>query len=621
MWVQGHQSIFANVEGRLTVRGFRGNLAWYLGESLPGPAGEWFSKQLNAGVPGSFVNDMAFTKFPGKQTVIYVPVDADTAAAFRDELNATKFDEPYKYSPPRPDAKPGGKEWRMRQFLIARGGEPMAVICGNQCVTVPAALAESAIGIRPGVATPGGMLDITTGRTAGGPVDPHEKGRASRMREWLEAPDLSSAKPGATRIGMTKGATRALGVIRIGGGIWMVYGGISTMSRLRDAWGTEDFPQALAEEAGAWGGGIAGAELGSAIASSIGESVLLVTGGEVSALFIVGGFGVALGLGYLGATVGANLVRGMFEAPQLMVEGTAMALGGFMEANELAGKFVRGALVDIMLRPVVEARAQINPRNWDLRNLPPETATAVRSLGQAAWSGLARMNEDELLGQLGKTYADLGIAGQLAKDVARTLVPAGVLITGDAILASRPAAFVQYLHRAGVLNYVRDPKALADMDLEPGGHKVDEADLNVRLLPLVETRARINPNNWDLRPLGPGTGDARRLGEQYWRRLSPLERADFDRDRFKTLSELGVPWSLMQSAARAILRSRDFGLNPMPGEPVPPEQIDEFAQGMLSGTPEDYVRQLEQAGVQYRRPPASIAEAAKLWVRAGYQPW
>jgi hypothetical protein len=410
MWVQGHLSIFANVNGALTIRGFRGNLAYYAGEMLPGPPGQWFSRQLNIGVPGGFVNDLAFTKLPGKQTVIYVAVDTDTASAFRDELNATRYNEPYKYSPPRPDAKPRGKEARMRQFLIAKGGEAMAVECGNNCITVPVRQIESAIGMRPQVDTKGGRLDITTGRIGEGPVNPHEKGRASHPRDFVDAPDLSKAKPGATRIGMTGGAVATMGAVRIGGGIWMVYGGVQSARRLLDALGTDDLPQVAAEEAAAWTGGIAAAQLGGAIATGIGESVLLVTGGEVTAIFVASGFGVSLGLGYLGARAGVALVRAVFDAPNALIWGTTTFLEGFMDANVAAGNFLHSILIDVKLRPVVVARERINPANWDLRGLPPEAANAVRNLGMAAWSTLGPLNADELRASAGKSFAQMAAA-------------------------------------------------------------------------------------------------------------------------------------------------------------------------------------------------------------------
>jgi len=624
MWVQGHLSIFAKVNGVLTVRGFRGNLAYYTGEMLPGPPGRWFSQKLNIGVPGGFVNDLAFTKMPGKQTAIYVPVDVDTATAFRDELKATEFKEPYKYSAPKPDAKPGGKEWRMRQFLIAKGGEPMAVVCGNNCITVPAPQIEAAIGMRPQVDTKGGRLDLTTGRIGQGPVDPHAKGRASHMRDFVDKPDLSKAKPGATRIGMTEGAVKAMGAVRIGGGIWMIYGGIQSVGRLMEAWGTDQFVQTAAEEAGAWGGGLAGGALGGAIAAGIGESVLLVAGGEVTAMFVVGGFGLALGLGYLGAIAGATLVQAVFDAPNVMVWGTVTALDAFMEANIVTGNFIHGMLIHTMLRPMVVARERINPANWDLRGLPPDAANAVRNLGMAAWSTLGSLNADELRASAGQTFAQLGVPPAAAADVARTFVPAGIRITGENILSRTPLDFVQYLIKTKSLDFVQDPEVLADDALEPEGHKPDEAYLNVHLAPMIATRARINPNNWDLRAVnaGAGAGDVRAVGTIVWRQLQSLKKEEFGPASRKSLAQFGVSMEAMLAATKALTKSKTLGGQQIEDEEVPADIVAEYAAQLREMTPEDFAYHLqESAGLRFHSDPGSIANAALHWLRAGYQPW
>jgi hypothetical protein len=623
MWVQGHLSIFAKVNGTLTIRGFRGNLAYYTGEMLPGPPGQWFSKQLNIGVPGSFVNDLAFTKMPGKQTVIYVAVDADTATAFRDELNATKYNEPYKYSAPRPDAKPGGKEWRMRQFLIAKGGEAMAVQCGNNCITVPVSQIESAIGMRPQVEVKGGRLDVTSGRIGEGPVDPHAKGRAAHLRDFVDAPDLAKAKPGAKRIGMTPTAVKTMGVVRIGGGIYLVYGGYESVDRLIDAWRNDQFAQAAAEEGAAWTGGFLGGELGGAIAAGIGERVLLVTGGEVGATFVVGSAASAFLVGYLGAKLGVSLVRAVFDAPRVLIWATTTFLEGFMDVSVAAGNVIHGTLVDVMLRPVVVARAQIDPNNWDLRGLPPEAGRAVRNLGMAAWSTLGSLDPTALRDAAGKTFAELGVPPAVAAEVSRAFVPAGVLITSDDILSRTPLDLVQYLRKSRSLDFVQDPEVLADDAVEPQGHKFDEAYLNVHLVPMIATRARINPNNWDLRAVNPGAGagDVRAVGRTVWRQLSSLKKEEFGPASRRSLAAFGVSMEAMLAAVKAMTKSKTFGMEPVAGEEVPADVLADYAQQMLEVTPEDFAGRLEESGMRYVSDPGGIANAALRWLRAGYQPW
>ncbi len=90
LWTEGHLSLGANVNGSLVVRGYRGNLAWYLGEMTPG-IGPWFTRQLVTGVPGGWQNDLLFPRLAGvgyPQTVIYLPTSADGAEAFANEIRS-----------------------------------------------------------------------------------------------------------------------------------------------------------------------------------------------------------------------------------------------------------------------------------------------------------------------------------------------------------------------------------------------------------------------------------------------------------------------------------------------------------------------------------------------------
>jgi hypothetical protein len=440
----------------------------------------------------------------------------------------------------------------------------------------------------------------------------------------MDAPDLSKGKAGATRIGMTEGAVKAMGAVRIGGGIWMVYGGVQSVGRLIDAVGTDEFAQTAAEEAAAWSGGIAGAELGGAIATGIGESVLLVSGGEVTALFVAGGFGISLGLGYLGAKAGVGLVRAVFDSPNAMLWGTTTFLEGFMDANIAAGSFLHGMLVDTMLRPLVVTREQIDPTNWDLRGLPPAAANAVRNLGMAAWSTLGSQSLDELRASVGKTFAQLGVPPAVAAEVARSFVPAGILITGEDILSRTPLDFVRYLRKTRSLDFVQDPEVLADNAVEPEGHKSDEAYLNVHLAPMIATRARINPSNWDLRAVsaGPGAGDVRAVGAIVWRQLRSLKKEEFGPASRRSLAAFGVSMEAMVAAAKAMAKPKTMAGQQVKGEVVPADVVEEYARQMLEMTPEDFAYHLqESAGMRFHSDPAGIANAALRWLRAGYQPW
>jgi hypothetical protein len=298
MWTDGHLSVFSNLETGLTVRGYRGNLAWYLGP---------FGEKLNTGVPGGFKNDWLFPRMGGPltniganpQSVVYLPTDRDTAQSFADELNATEYGGDYRYSPPRTSAAGGSpREAGLNQRLY--GGDPTAVRCGNNCITVPISQVEQAIGSRPQVQVGDQTLDIASGNLQpSGEYSIYDQGRASRMREFMANPQ--GLAPGASSIRYTPGAMRGMGAIRVGGTIALVYGVYKTQEHLREAYGTPDFPEAVGQEAGGWAGGI----LGSALGGATGAAIACLPAGPVDAICIVGGFLGGLLFGALFGTAGA----------------------------------------------------------------------------------------------------------------------------------------------------------------------------------------------------------------------------------------------------------------------------------------------------------------------------
>jgi hypothetical protein len=629
MWIQGHVSVFAKVEGELTIRGFRGGLHLYALEMIPGPWGEYFSRRLNLDVTGSFKNDVLFAKvIPGVQTVIYVPTDPETADDFRDQLTETQYNEKYRYSPPRPNKSVGGdtevtaKERRMYEYLVSKTGETRAVVCRRNCTTVPADQFVEAIGMHPQVDTPAGRLDIVTGRTEGGDPNPYEAGRSSRMRQFMAKPDLSAARPGATRIGMTKGAAKLLGAIRIGGGIWMVYGAVESVEHLVDAWRKGEFGTALIQEAGTWGGGIAFGELGSAISEGIGEDLLPLFGGEETFAFVAAEGGVIFLLGYLGAKAGGAIAEAAINAIPALLYVTTLLLGGTMEVIERSGKSLRHGMTGVFIRPIVVMRESINPANWDLRHMPPTAANDIRRLGQTVYSKLSTTSLDDFRDEALKTFAGLGVSQNLAAQISQDLTAAGVPMIPEELLALRPKDLVQLLNALKLLYFVKDPDTSADNQVYEEGHQANEMMLNVRLGPLVAKRASINPNNWDLSAIAPDADDIRDLGLVFWEKLRRLDSQDFDQECEKPLSKLGVTQEMALAAANEMVKPIAFGVGEMRHEQAPPEMVSAYAKGLLEMTPDEFVQRLQEtAHLHFRQDPGAIASAAVQWMRAGYQPW
>lgn len=299
LWTQGHTSIWANPQGALlpTLRGYRGNLGYYLAELLPS-VGRNFTVRLHEGVPGTFANDAVFPLMPGQQSYLYVLRDADHAARFAETLRTTSHGGQYTYSPPRAvgDAQlgpVGESELAMYEILSRRGRAPM---CTNNCITVPASTIEGALGTRPTTST---GVDVMSGRGPSGVVDPHHAGRGRLMSEAMREGPLP---PGVGRLNLrvTLGGSASMFLIRGGGRVLLVYGIHQSLERIHDAATEGHAIRAVAEEGGSW----AGAILASAIGGAAAGALVCAPTGPVDAVCVVGGFlGGAL-FGVVGGAIG-----------------------------------------------------------------------------------------------------------------------------------------------------------------------------------------------------------------------------------------------------------------------------------------------------------------------------
>jgi hypothetical protein len=308
IWSGQHLSVFANPESAFlpTVRGYRGGVGNYLMENIP-VVGDRFTIRLHEGVPGSFANDVAFPFTPNEQNFLYVAREADEAAAFAQRLRETQYGGRYRYSPPRPPGSPvdpflgevGATEGRIYEVLVRRG---IAPLCTNNCTTVPAPEVEAAIGMRP--RTPSGV-DVMSGRGPTGEVNPAYEGRARLTGEAFREGPLA---PGVSRLHITAPAAAAMGFIRVGGAVLMIYGAYRTGERIANA-PPEQLPIVVGEEAGSWVGGVIGTALGTAA----GAAIFCLPSGPVDFICIAGGFVLGAAAGALGSTVGVEVGHSLAE--------------------------------------------------------------------------------------------------------------------------------------------------------------------------------------------------------------------------------------------------------------------------------------------------------------------
>ena len=306
----GHVSFFANPGGDLTVRGFRASLFTHTMADLgPGAIGDTHAERLWRGTAGRFRNDWMFGQL-APQTVLYTPRDTDAASLFAEHLRGTRYDETYRFSPPRPDAPPGSREFRIGERIYGTTRDPSAVLCTRNCITVPVAEWEGALGLRPTLNTPEGPLDLITGEYARGETDPYRAGRVRDLAEFTRSPEVHGPG-GEVRVStFTPAAGRAFTAIKVGGTIMLVYGVVTTTERLAEAYGTPEFGGVVAEETGMWTGGI----LGSALGTAAGGAIFCSPTGPVDLVCIAGGFVLGALGGLIFGTAGGATGRALYES-------------------------------------------------------------------------------------------------------------------------------------------------------------------------------------------------------------------------------------------------------------------------------------------------------------------
>jgi hypothetical protein len=304
----GHLSVFSSTAGEMAaVGGFRSSL---LRHSLADLFGGPFKRQLVTGVPGSFKSDILFTMMPARQTIVYRAVDQGIALKFAEHINkqisSSAYSGTYRYPPPEPGT-PLFNE-------VFGPSQPRIMVCGtNNCTSVPVTEVEMALGTRIQAPVQGGVFDVQTGRGPSGQIDPFQAGRMSQLRAAFDPANPLLAEKGLVVAEVprrTLTARGAIGFLKVGGTVLMIYGAYRTAERVSEAWGTKEFPGVVGEEAGAWGGGI----LGTAVGSAIGAGIFCSPTGPVDLICVAGGFLGGLIVGAIGGWGGSKIGRGITEA-------------------------------------------------------------------------------------------------------------------------------------------------------------------------------------------------------------------------------------------------------------------------------------------------------------------
>lgn len=129
-----------------------------------------------------------------------------------------------------------------------------------------------------------------------------------------------------------------------------------------------------------------------------------------------------------------------------------------------------GALTQIIVRPIVVARAMLDPTNWDTSPMPT-VALAVRLVGNVLWAGLQPDNPNTFLANLSRPMSDFHIPPSVITEIANAMtqtvnarggIQSAILFTPDLLNSISPLEFVRLLKDWGLINFVRSPEQIAD---------------------------------------------------------------------------------------------------------------------------------------------------------------
>jgi hypothetical protein len=417
--------------------------------------------------------------------------------------------------------------------------------------------------------------------------------------------------------GKMPGSVKAL---RWGGRIFLV-GGIA-LSAYRIANAPEGhLGEVVGEEVGGHAGGLGGAALGAAGCVAFG----IATGGVGLLLCgLGGGFLGAIGGTKVGGAIG-TAVDTIASLPELM----AQLFGVTGDLLKAAGN-IASMPGQVLGMGLVAGREQLNPMNWDTRYMPPQVRADLFAIGNAIWARIEKLDLNGYLEHVSQPISALGVpadaAGRLAAGmvaIAQSQGQANAALTGDDILKMPALEFNRYM-REWRLAFIQDPEYIAGF----GGMFEDERYLTLHLMPLLQTRAMVNPKNWDLSAIPAmdfddgsdvdNQGLIEQVGEAAWAKLESLRQDELPKVLPKTLPFFGIGEPVFAELAKGVgpLMAGKSGV-PLPGE------LDADADLFREQTPESFVRFLQEykTGFKFKHEPHEVAATALSWVRSGFQPW
>jgi hypothetical protein len=208
-----------------------------------------------------------------------------------------------------------------------------------------------------------------------------------------------------------------------------------------------------------------------AVLARAGISALRITGASQ----IIRKVNVYLELAWL---TGCAAYCGEMAAVNAIIDFSVTAAQAVADFVQGVSQVTQAIVTAVLVRPVLVARAKMDPSNWDTTPIG-SAALALRLLGGSLWSKLQPDSADAFLANLMKPISTFGFPASVIEEIATAMtntvnarggVQSMVLITPDVLLGLSAIYFVQFLKDWGVLKFIREPETVADEAISGQGN-------------------------------------------------------------------------------------------------------------------------------------------------------
>ncbi|MDH3445990.1 MAG: hypothetical protein OEN50_18845 [Deltaproteobacteria bacterium] len=173
---------------------------------------------------------------------------------------------------------------------------------------------------------------------------------------------------------------------------------------------------------------------------------------------------------YCGGIAYANAIVDM---TQVVLEGVATA----MKVLETVGGLIGSAVTGIFVRPLLVARATVNPLNWEWTDMPSRSRGNLNVVGLIIWSNMGVNDPNEFAANVTKPlneYPIPDILDDVAEDVTSALGKRGgfygmVEFTPELVGGMSLLRLVQMLDEWKFLKFKQSPEMIADEQLRGEG--------------------------------------------------------------------------------------------------------------------------------------------------------